>query len=64
MKVITGLDWLGHEIHYPKKLIDYCLKNRPILEGCDIVDYVFTLYKCSQQTDYKRKKLTKFYQKF
>ena len=27
MKVITGLDWLGHEIHYPKKLIDYCLKT-------------------------------------
>ena len=57
MKVITGLDWLGHEIHYPKKLIDYCLKNRPILEGCDIVDYVYTLYKCSQQTDHKKKEV-------
>ena len=59
MKVITGLDWLGHEIHYPKKLIDYCLNNRPILEGCDIVDYVFTLYKCSQQTDYKKQEINK-----
>lgn len=59
MKVITGLDWIGHEIHYPKKLIDYCLKNRPILEGCDIVDYVYTLYKCSRQTDYKKKEINK-----
>ena len=33
MKVISGLDWLQEEIHYPEKLIDYCLSNRPILEG-------------------------------
>ena len=57
MKVITGLDWLGEEIHYPKNLIDFCLNNKPIQEGCDIVDFVYTLYMCSQQTDYKKKEI-------
>lgn len=59
MKVITGLDWLKEEIHYPENLIDYCIQNRPILEGCDIVDYVYTLYMCSQQVDYKKKEVNK-----
>ena len=59
MKVITGLDWLEEEIHYPEKLIDYCIQNRPMLEGCDIVDYVYTIYKCSQQVDYKKKEINK-----
>lgn len=54
MKVISGLDWLQEEIHYPEKLIDFCLSNKPILEGCDVVDYVYVLFKCSQQTDFKR----------
>jgi hypothetical protein len=57
MKVITGLDWLNHEIHYPKELIDFCIDNKPFLEGCDIVDYVYTLYKCSQQVDYRKKEI-------
>lgn len=57
MKVISGLDWLQEEIHYPEKLIDYCLSNRPILEGCDVVDYVYVLFKCSQQTDFKRQQV-------
>lgn len=54
MKVISGLDWLENPIHFPKKLIDFCLNNRPEFEGCDLVDYVYVLYKCSLQTDYKR----------
>lgn len=54
MKVITGLDWLNQEIHYPKNLIDFCLSNEPINEGCDIVDYIYVLYKCSEQTNYKK----------
>lgn len=54
MKVITGLDWLGADIHYPEKLIDFCIDNKPTLEGCDVVDYVYVLYKCSLQTTYKK----------
>jgi hypothetical protein len=57
MKVISGLDWIEQEIHYPKQLIDFCLKNKPILEGCDIVDYVYVLYKCSQQVNYKKQEI-------
>ena len=57
MKVITGLDWLGEDIHHPKNLIDFCLENKPIQEGCDIVDFVYTLYMCSQQTNYKKKEI-------
>jgi hypothetical protein len=54
MKVITGLDWLGVEIHYPEKLIDFCIENRPNLEGCDVVDYIYVLFKCSKQINYKK----------
>ena len=50
MKVITGLDWIDSEIHYPEKLIDFCINNKPTLKGCDVVDYVYVLYKCSKQT--------------
>lgn len=57
MKVISGLDWLDEEIHYPKQLIDFCLKNKPVSEGCDIVDFVYVLFKCSQQTNYKKKEV-------
>ncbi len=57
MKIITGLDWLNHEIHYPKKLIDYCLANEPLNEGCDIVDYIYVLYKCSEETTYKKNQI-------
>ncbi len=57
MKVITGLDWIGHDIHEPEKLIDFCIENRPISEGCDIVDYIYVLSSCSQQTNYKKDKV-------
>tara|TARA_B100001287_G_C22686114_1_gene533753 strand:- start:7542 stop:8639 length:1098 start_codon:yes stop_codon:yes gene_type:complete len=57
MKVISGLSWIDKEIHYPNKLIDFCLKNRPVLEGCDVVDYVYVLFMCSQQTDHKKKEI-------
>lgn len=58
MKVISGLDWLGNEIHYPKQLIDFCLNNQPILEGCDVVDFVYVLYKCSKQENYRKKEIS------
>ena len=58
MKVISGLDWLNIPIHNPKKLIDFCLNNKPIFEGCDLVDYVYVLYKCAKETNYKRNEIS------
>ena len=60
MKVITGLDWLGVPIHYPEKLIDVCLSREPSQSGCDLVDYVYVLYRSSLQTDYKRKEIVAY----
>lgn len=57
MKVITGLDWLEAPIHYPEKLIDYCLANNPEQSGCDLVDYIYVLFRCSNQTNYKKKEI-------
>ena len=57
MKVISGLDWLDEEIHRPKELIDFCLNNTPILEGCDVVDFVYVLYMCMNQSNYKKKEI-------
>ena len=54
MKVISGLDWLEEKIHYPEKLIDFCINNKPKHEGCDVVDYIYVLTKCSKQTNYKK----------
>lgn len=59
MKVISGLDWLEREIHYPEKLIDFCLANEPIHEGCDVVDFIYVLYKCSKQTKYRKDEVNK-----
>ena len=53
MKIISGLDWLDVEIHDPIKLIDFCLSNKPNAEGCDIVDFIYVLYKCSKQSSYR-----------
>ena len=57
MKVITGMDWLNVPIHEPEKLIDYCLGVVPKNEGCDIVDLVYVLFKCSEQTNYKKNEI-------
>jgi hypothetical protein len=57
MKVISGLDWLNRDIHLPEKLIDFCLNNKPEFEGCDLVDYVYVLYKCSLQSTHRRKEI-------
>ena len=54
MKVISGLKWINQPIHNPEKLIDFCLLNEPKDEGCDLVDIVYVLYRCSLQTTYKR----------
>ncbi len=54
MKVLTALDWLEEPIHYPERLIDTCLKEMPSSEGCHLVDWVYVLYRCLQQTDHRR----------
>lgn len=61
MKVLTGLDWLDSQIHYPEKLIDYCINNKPLMEGCDIVDYIYVLYRCSKETEYKKQEILKIF---
>tara|TARA_B100000900_G_scaffold405343_1_gene414809 strand:- start:26 stop:1132 length:1107 start_codon:yes stop_codon:yes gene_type:complete len=55
MKIISGLDWLNYEIHYPTKIIDYCLNNKPEFEGCDFVDFIYILSKCLESTNYRKK---------
>ena len=54
MKVITGLEWLEQEIHYPKKIIDFCLKFKITKEACDLLDLVYVLSKCLEVTNYKK----------
>ncbi len=61
MKVITGLDWLDSPIHYPEKLIDMCLNINPSQEGCDIVDIVYVLYKCLNESNYKEKEVIAYF---
>ena len=61
MKIITGLDWINRPIHYPEKIIDFCLKHKPNPEGCDIVDTVYVLFKCFQQSQYKREEINHYF---
>ena len=61
MKVISGLDWLDVNIHYPEKLIDFCLDNTPVLEGCDIVDFIYVLYKSSKQSNHRRREVNELF---
>jgi len=57
MKVLTALDWLEVPIHYPERLIDTCLERLPSSEGCHLVDAVYVLYRCLQQTNYIKAKV-------
>lgn len=54
MKVLTALEWLEIPIHYPEQLIDTCLAQLPNPEGCHLVDAVYVLYRCQQQTEYRK----------
>lgn len=60
MKVITGLDWIESEIHYPEKIIDYILNIEVSSEACDLVDLVYCLYMCSKLTNYRKLDITNF----
>ena len=63
MKVLTGLDWLDSPIHYPEKLIDMCLNINPSQEGCDIVDIVYVLYRCLNESNYREKEVMSYFNK-
>jgi len=62
MKMITGFDWLDIEIHNPDKIIDFCLNYKIPHEGCDIVDLVYVLYRCSKETEYRKKDIMLFFE--
>jgi hypothetical protein len=61
MKMITGFDWLGIPIHKPEKIIDKSLSIKVSGYGCDLVDIVYVLYKCSEHTNYRRKDILKYF---
>lgn len=60
MKILTALDWLEEKIHYPKRLIDTCLKQLPSAEGCHLVDVIYVLYQCSKQTQHHKEKIQEY----
>lgn len=60
MKILTALDWLEVPVHLPEKLITTTLSQTPLSEGCHLVDAVYVLYRCAQQTDYRRKDIEAF----
>ena len=62
MKILTGLDWLCLPIHYPEALIDTCLQALPPAEACHIVNTVYVLFRCLQQTTYKKNKVQSYCQ--
>lgn len=64
MKVLTGLDWLNVPIHFPEKIIDLCLSGKPSQQGCDLVDFVYVLYRCSLETNYRKKDIIKYLENF
>lgn len=60
MKIISGIDWIDGTIHYPEKIIDYCLNVNLNNEACEVVDLVYVIYKCSTLTNYKRKEIADY----
>tara|TARA_B100000676_G_scaffold77387_1_gene76986 strand:+ start:51854 stop:53008 length:1155 start_codon:yes stop_codon:yes gene_type:complete len=60
MKVLTALDWLNIPIHYSRELIDTTLSRKPRSDGCHLVDSVYVLYRCSLQTDYKKREVESY----
>ena len=63
MKVLSGFSWINKEIHYPEKLIDFCLDTEFKNEGCDLVDIVYVLYRCYEESDYRRKDMVVYLNK-
>jgi len=63
MKVLTGLQWIGEEIHHPEKIIDFCLNYTPNGDGCDLVDVIYVLSVCGKQSEYKKDEIIKYFDK-
>jgi len=63
MKVLSGFSWINKEIHYPEKLIDFCLDTEFKNEGCDLVDIVYVLYRCHEESNYRRKDIVDYFNK-
>lgn len=57
MKLLTALQWLEVPIHYPEQLIDTCLEHLPPSEGCHLVDAIYVLHRCRQETQHNRAKI-------
>jgi hypothetical protein len=54
MKVLTALDWLEEEIHFPQQLIDSVLAGKPPSTGCHLVDAIYVLYRCARECSHRR----------
>lgn len=63
MKVLTALDWLDSPIHHPERLIDTCLEKPPKPEGCHLVDVVYVLDRCLEQTEHRREACREYAQR-
>jgi|GEM_PF-300529 len=50
MKVLTAMDWFEQPIQTPKTLMDTVLSQMPSPEGCHLVDAVYVLYRCWNQS--------------
>lgn len=46
MKILTALEWLNVEPHYPAQLVATTLRERPAGRGCHLVDAVYVLHQC------------------
>ncbi len=53
MKILNALEWLGMPIHCPERLIDTCLAQLPSSDSCHLVDVIYVIYRCVQQTTYR-----------
>lgn len=60
MKIISALDWINIPIHYPERLIDTVLMAEPLSDGCHVVDAVYVLYKCCQNSDYRKNEIQQY----
>jgi hypothetical protein len=59
-EALTILEWLQIPIHYPVKLIDTVLSTFPAVEGDELANYAYVLYRCLKQTDYRKKEIMEY----
>lgn len=60
MRAVSALEWLDEPVHDPERLIDTCLSSFPRHEGCHLVDVTYVLYRCAQQTRYRREEISEY----